>query len=120
MSLKDMVESAFYLLGGSCFFVSFLAFVMALYFRWKLGDAMSVKHAALWEEMRPGFYSDISTSREHSRRFDDFLDSKEYLGLQDARITRAAIACQRSVVVAKACLAIWLVFMVWLMVAPDV
>jgi hypothetical protein len=68
------------------------SFVLAL----RLGSAIRSKNPSVWDEMKPGFYSDIRVSIAHQKRFREFLSSREYQELNDPRISRLAVLCRIS------------------------
>jgi hypothetical protein len=75
----------------------------------QLGKALSVVDPSKWEGMRPGLFPSLSQVRDHNRRFRDFIEQREYLALQEPKITRLVILYRASVIATWAAIACALV-----------
>ena len=45
----------------------------------KIGRLVASKNTALWNEMKPGFYSNLQITRDHRQRFLDFVHDGDFL-----------------------------------------
>lgn len=58
----------------------------------RLGSELSSLDSELWDQMKPGLYSDIRVSRQHRLRFKEFLLTREYLKFDRPTVNRLAVA----------------------------
>ena len=79
-------------IGTACIVAAPVLILSSFVFVFKMGRAISAVDSALWDEMRPGMFSDIRVSREHRERLGQFLSTKEYLSLNDEAVARLAVA----------------------------
>lgn len=86
-----MIVFGLQLAGVACLVMSPLLFISSFVVLGRLGNVISRKHRSVWEEMKPGMYSDIGVSREHRRRLGEFLSTREYLEFNDPTISRLAV-----------------------------
>ena len=78
--------------GTACIILTPLLIVSSFVLVFRMGRSIAAVNPKLWDEMKPGMYSDIRVSREHRSRLSEFLSSDEYLSLNDPEITRWAVA----------------------------
>lgn len=79
-------------LGILCIVSAPLLVVAALIIRRKLGSEIASVDPTLWEQMKPGLYSDIRVSRQHRLRLKEFILTREYLALNNPAVNRLAVA----------------------------
>jgi hypothetical protein len=77
--------------GTACIIAAPVLILSSFVALWRMGRAITAVNPALWDEMKPGVYSDISVTRKHSEALGAFLSTKEYLSLNSASITRLAV-----------------------------
>lgn len=82
------------ILGGACLVGAPLLIIGSFVLVWRLGRIIASTNPALWDEMKPGMYSDIRVSRAHRQRLTEFISSGEYRLLNNPSVTRLAIACR--------------------------
>lgn len=78
--------------GVVCIALVPLLFAGVLIVRSKLGSELASGNPALWEQMKPGMYSDIRVSRQHRERLKEFISTREYLTLNNPSVSRLAVA----------------------------
>ena len=81
-------------LGIAMSMIALLIVAACIFILRRLGAAVSAIDPSLWQSMKPGFHSDIRESDARRRRLYDFLFNKEYAQLQDAEVSRLAVACR--------------------------
>lgn len=99
-------------LGIACIVAAPLLILSSFVALWRMGRAITAVNPALWDEMKPGAYSDIWVTRKHTEALSAFLSTKEYLSLNSASITRLAVIYKvlRNAAVVALCGAVVTVF----------
>lgn len=79
-------------LGAACLITVLPLIILSFVLVWKLGRIVAAINPSLWDEMKPGMYSDIRVSRAHRQRLSEFLSTREYLSLNSPSADRVAVA----------------------------
>lgn len=102
-------------LGVTCMCMTPVLILVSFVLQLRMGRAISRINAALWDEMKPGMYSDIGTSRGHRENLLLFLSTKEYLSLNDASVTKYAVAYRVVRLLWMILLCVSIGFVIWVM-----
>ena len=94
IAMKEDIPTLAMLLGIACWIAAPIFFLLAFMGCRKLGRAITSVNPSLWEEMRPGLYTDIRVSKQHRERLSDFIATGEYLALKNPNVNRLAARYQ--------------------------
>jgi hypothetical protein len=89
-----VLSDLFISLGMTCLIAAPILIVSFFVLIILLGRAIAAVNPELWDEMKPGFYSSIWTSRQHRENLDLFLSMDEYRSVNSRKIDRLASACK--------------------------
>lgn len=107
------LNDLFITLGMTCLIATPILIVSFFISILLLGRSIAAVNPGLWDEMKPGFYSSIWTTRQHQENLDLFLSMDEYRSLNGRKIDRLASACKLLRVAAPIALIGAVLFVFW-------